>query len=123
MEIASYRDLDAWQQGMCLAESCYGLAKQLPKEELFGLSMQLRKAAVSVPANIAEGYGRDNRGDYVHHLRIAQGSLKEVETHILIAIRVGLITQDRAAPALSQCDRVGRILRALIRSLQRSVRA
>jgi four helix bundle protein len=122
MSGVSYRDLDAWREGMNLAEQCYTLAKQFPKEELFGLTSQVRRAAVSVPANIAEGYGRENRGDYIHHLRIAQESLKELETHILIAVRVRLLTDDGAAVAMAQCDRVGRILRALIRSLQKPAR-
>ncbi len=103
---------------MDLVEECYHLARELPKEELFALGQQIRKASVSIPANIAEGYGRDNRGDYVHHLRIAQGSLKELETHLLIAARVGLTAESRIATPLSNSDRLGRILRSLIRSLE-----
>jgi four helix bundle protein len=67
---------------MDLAVACYDLTRAFPQDELFGMTSQIRRAGASVPATIAEGYGRDNRGDYVHHLRIAQGSLKELETHL-----------------------------------------
>lgn len=94
--IQSYRDLRVWQDGMTLATACYQLTRRFPKEELFGLTTQIRRAASSVPANIAEGHGRENRGEFIQFLRIAQGSLKEVETHILLSVRVGLMmTQPR----------------------------
>ena len=86
--IRSYRDLRVWQEGMSLAEICYGLTKPFPKDELFGMTSQIRRAASSVPANIAEGYGRDSKGDYIQFLRISQGSLKEVETHLILCTRV-----------------------------------
>ncbi|MFT3726450.1 MAG: four helix bundle protein [Terricaulis sp.] len=88
--IRSYRDLVAWQRAMDLAASVYALTKHWPREELYGMTSQTRRAAVSVAANIAEGYGRDNLGSYLQFLRIAQGSLKELETHLLIAKRVGV---------------------------------
>jgi four helix bundle protein len=75
-KIQSYRDLEVWQQGMALAEVCYRITKTFPREEIYGMVSQIRRAAVSVPANIAEGYGRQYRNDYVRFLRIAQGSLK-----------------------------------------------
>ena len=114
-EINSYRDLVAWQQAMDLAVSIYELTRRWPKEELYGLTSQSRRAAASVAANIAEGYGRDNLGSYLQFLRIAQGSLKEVETHLLIAQRVGIA--DDIDPILSQADRVGKVLGGLIRKL------
>ena len=79
---------------------------------------QLRRAAASVPANIAEGYGRESKGAYVHHLRIAQGSLKELETHALLSQRVKLTTAEAITPLMAQCDAVGRMLHGLIRSLE-----
>jgi four helix bundle protein len=82
-EIRSYRDLVAWQQAVDLAASVYMLSQRWPREELYGLTSQARRAAVSVSANIAEGYGRDNLGSYLQFLRIAQGSLKELESHLL----------------------------------------
>jgi four helix bundle protein len=119
-EIRSYRDLKVWQDGMTLVEGCYRFSKELPKEELFGLTSQMRRAAVSVPANIAEGYGRDSKGSYVNFLKTAQGSLKELETHLILAPRLKFGTVDLADRLLAQCETLGRMLRALIRNLQRT---
>src|ERR1700751_2326378 len=80
-EIRSYRDLRVWQEAMTLAEHSYRFSGDLPREELFGLTSQIRRAAASVPANVAEGYRRDSKGAYVNFLKTAQGSLKELETH------------------------------------------
>ncbi len=116
--IQTYQDLVVWKLGMDLAVACYSVTKLLPKEELFGLTSQVRRSAASVPANIAEGYGREHRGEYIHFLQIAQGSLKETETHLMLTVRVGLMTQDQVGPALAVADETGRVLRALIRKLQ-----
>jgi len=116
--IRSYRDLRVWQEGMRLAENCYGLTKAFPKAELFGMTSQIRRAASSVPANIAEGYGRDSKGDYIQFLRISQGSLKEVETHLILCTRVMLLTESEAQSILEHCDLLGKMLHRLIRSLQ-----
>lgn len=105
---------------MALAEGCYRLTKTFPKEEVYGMVAQIRRAAVSVPANIAEGYGREYRNDYIRFLRIAQGSLKELETHLLLALRVELITTKTSQPILAQCESTGKLLRALLRALQKS---
>lgn len=78
-KVQSYRDLEVWRQGMALAEVCYRITKTFPKEEFYGMVSQIRRAAVSIPANIAEGYGREYRNEYIKFLRIAQGSLKELE--------------------------------------------
>ena len=110
-EIRSYRDLKVWQQAMDLAEVCYRLTRGFPKDELYGMVSQIRRAAASVPANIAEGHGRNSRGEYIQFLRVAQGSLKELETHLLLAQRVGLSTEKDVGEIL------GKILRALIRSV------
>lgn len=117
MQIESYRDLEVWKLGMLLAEQCYLLTRAFPKEELFGMTSQIRRAAASIPANIAEGYGRDNTGDYKHMLRIANGSLKELETHILLSVRVGLLAEPASQQPLADADREGRMLRALMRSI------
>ena len=103
---------------MNLAEACYQLTRAFPREELFGLTSQIRPAAASIPANIAEGHGRDNTGNFVQHLRVAQGSLKELETHLLLSERVGLLARENAQAVLVNCDGLGRMMRALIRSLQ-----
>ena len=103
---------------MTLAESCYLLTRRFPREELFGLTSQIRRAAGSVPANIAEGHGRENTGNFIQHLRIAQGSLKELETHLLLAERVDILPATELPSVLSTCESLGKMLRALIRSLQ-----
>ena len=119
--IRSYRDLRVWQEGMATAEACYRLTRQLPGEELYGMTSQIRKASASVPANIAEGHGRATRGEYIQFLRIAQGSVKELETHLLLSSRVGLTKSSSVEPILMQCENLGKMLRALIRSLQRGL--
>jgi four helix bundle protein len=116
--INSYRDLRVWQDAMALAECCYRLTRQFPRDELFGLTSQIRRAAGSIPANIAEGHGRENTGSFVQHLRISQGSLKEMETHLPLADRVGVVPGLDLQPVLAQCESLGKMIRALIRSLQ-----
>jgi four helix bundle protein len=118
--IDSYRDLRVWKEAMDLAVQCYEATKAFPGEEMFGLVTQIRRAASSVPANIAEGYGRESTGSYAHFLRTAQGSLKELETHFLLATRVGLMSEAKSEPLIQQSDVVGRMLRGLIRSIERS---
>lgn len=116
--ITSYRDLIVWQQAMALAASCYKATKSFPASEVYGMTSQIRRSAASIPANIAEGNGRENTGAYIHSLRIAQGSLKELETHVLLAETVELMQKPNAEQLLEACESVGKLLRALIRSLQ-----
>jgi four helix bundle protein len=116
-EIKSYRDLVVWQQAMDLAAKAYAVTRSWPKDELYGLTSQVRRAASSVAANIAEGYGRENRGSYQQFLRIAQGSLKELETHLLISERVGIATNEAIRPLMTDSESVGKLLRLLIRKL------
>jgi four helix bundle protein len=118
--INSYRDLVVWQEAMNLAEGAYKLTAAFPKEEKYGLSSQLRRSAASVPANIAEGYGRDSRGAYVQQLRVAQGSLKEFETHLLLSERVAIVDKLALAPLLAKSEMIGKMLRSLIRSIENS---
>ena len=103
---------------MTLAESFYRLTHRFPRDELFGLTSQIRRAAASVPANIAEGHGRENTGNFVQHLRISQSSLKELETRLLLSERVGTLPTLDLQPVLAQRESLGKMLRALIRSLQ-----
>ncbi|MBJ6133167.1 four helix bundle protein [Ochrobactrum sp. Q0168] len=117
MAVNSYRDLLVWQQAMELVTSIYQLTNSWPKEEIYGLTSQARRAAVSVPANIAEGFGRENRGSYQQFLRIAQGSLKELETHLLIAEQLGYIQKEAIDPMMAASESVGKLLRFLIRKL------
>ncbi|OWY68798.1 hypothetical protein B7486_24045 [cyanobacterium TDX16] len=114
----SYRDLRVWQEGMNLATACYQVTKVFPKEEIYGMTSQIRRSAASIPANIAEGYGREYRAEYIHFLRIAQGSLKELETHLFLSQRVEVVTSQALESLLQQCETVGKMLRSLIRSLE-----
>ena len=114
----SYRDLRVWQDAMSLAEACFRLTRELPKEETYGLASQIRRAAVSIPANIAEGHGREQNGSFVQFLRVAQGSLKELETHLILVERVEMAAPGRVGPLLGNCDTLGRMLRGLIRVRQ-----
>ena len=104
---------------MDLTEVCYLLTRDFPRGEQFGLTSQIRRAAVSIPANIAEGYGREQTGSYAQSLRVAQGSLKELETHLLISRRITLTSATQIEPLLVRCEVVGKMLRGLIRSIQR----
>lgn len=118
MSIQSYRDLRVWQEAMNLAEECYLGTRQFPREELYGMITQIRRSSASIPANIAEGYGRRTRGEYIQFLYIAQGSLKELETHLMLSNRVNLANEQIISPILIHCESVGRLLTALIRSLE-----
>ena len=120
MTIETYRDLRVWRDAMDLAEACYRLTARFPADERFGLTSQIRRASVSIPANIAEGYGRNSKGAYVQFLRVAQGSLKELETHLLLVERLGLAATEAAEPLLASTDALGRMLWALIRSLEQT---
>ena len=117
--VRSYRDLLAWQLGMRLAETAYSVADRLPRHEMYGLGSQLRRAAVSVPANIAEGHGREHLGDYIHHLSIALGSVAEVETLLLLSHRLHTPDPVLLRDAMCAARRAGSLLNALIKSLKR----
>jgi four helix bundle protein len=119
MPAKSYRDLETWQEAMNLVETCYKLTASLPGDEKFGLVSQIRRAAVSIPANIAEGYGRSHRGDYLHHLSMAGGSLAELETLLTVAGRLKLLSREDLMPAWEQTQRVARLLTRLRQSLQK----
>jgi four helix bundle protein len=114
--IRSYEDLRVWQEGIALCETVYRLTQSFPDDERFGLTSQLRRASVSVPSNIAEGWGRGSRVDYIRFLRIARGSLYEVRTQLIISQRVGLVAD--VDPALRSADDLRRMLVGLIRSLE-----
>lgn len=114
----SYRELKVWQLGMDVVVSVYAMTKEYPADERFGLCSQLQRAAVSIPANIAEGQARDSTKDYLRHLSIARGSLAEVETFITLARRLKYISEDREQDALSTLDELSRMLRGLQRSLR-----
>ena len=104
---------------MSIAEGVYRLTAGFPKDEVYGMTSQIRRSAASIAANIAEGHGREGSASFIQFLRISQGSLKELETHLLLAVRVGIVQASEIDPFLVQCDELGRMLRSLIRAIQR----
>ena len=116
--LQSYRELRVWNRAVDLVELSYRICKKLPTDERYGLISQIRRAAVSVPANIAEGYGRRRRGDYLQHLSIANGSLKELETHFLICRRLGHLTPADIQSPLELAGEVGKMLGSMVRRLE-----
>ncbi|MEN1680708.1 MAG: four helix bundle protein [Planctomycetota bacterium] len=119
VRLAGYRDLEVWQAAMELVEEVYALTTAFPDEEKFGLVSQLRRAAVSVPSNIAEGHGRQSQGDMGRFASIARGSLSELETQVILAQRLGLSDDFATKQILDQADEVGRMLGGLIRSTRK----
>ena len=117
MPLRSYRDLVVWQRSMELAEELYRICARLPRYETFGIAGRIRRAAASIPANIAEGYGREYRADYVKHLSIAQGSLAEVETLVMISVRIGHMEPPLVLRACDLSDEVGRMLTVMLKRL------
>ena len=115
--VKSYKDLKVWGKAMDLAVESYRLTKLLPKSEMFGLMAQIRRAAVSIPANLAEGHGRDHLGDYLHHLSIANGSLMELETHLPIIRRLYTMETELQV-AFAMTDELSRMLSGLTNRLK-----
>ncbi len=115
---SSYRDLMVWQRSMDLVEGVYTTTRTWPKEELYGLTAQVRRAAVSVPSNIAEGQGRSSTKEFLHHLSISRGSLLEVETQLIVAQRLGYLSLQTAERLLDYSAEVSRLLSGLMRSLR-----
>ena len=118
MKIQSYRDLLVWRKAMDLVVYCYRFVGDLPKNETYGLISQIQRAAISIPANIAEGHGRDHMGDYLRHLSIANGSLMELETHLLLIGRLGYHSENDAEALIAKCSEVGKMLAGLSKSLR-----
>jgi four helix bundle protein len=115
--VQGYRDLKVWQKAMELAELAYRLARLMPKEEQYRITAQMLRSAASVPANIAEGYQRATRRDYAHFISIAQGSLAETQTFLVLATRVGLLSESSSGPALLLADELSRMLYSLRKKL------
>ncbi|MFZ5453328.1 MAG: four helix bundle protein [Thermodesulfobacteriota bacterium] len=116
--VRSYQDLMAWQKAMDLVTEVYKITHEFPREEIFGLTSQLRRAAVSVPSNITEGQGRSSRKEFLYFLGNAKGSLSEVETKVLIARNLGYIDKEGINDLLNHAAEVGRILNGLMASLR-----
>ena len=113
----SHRDLEVWTDGVALVRGVYEVTRTWPSEERFGLTSQIRRAAVSVPSNVAEGWGRHKKGEFDQFLQYARGSLFEVETQLVIAVEIGLSQRADVADLLQQVDVLSRRLLALRRSL------
>ena len=119
MKVRNYQELIAWQKAMDLVETVCETSKSFPREEVYGLTTQLRRAAVSIPSNIAEGQGRRTTADFLRHLSIAYGWLREVETQALIAARLHYLTKGKCQEVLMMAGEVGRLLNGLMSSLAR----
>jgi four helix bundle protein len=113
MSLKSYRDLKVWQAAVDLVTDVYRLTAEFPKNEVFGLSSQIQRAAVSVPSNIAEGHARNSDNEFNRFLGIALGSLAELETQLIITERLRYIESDRINPVLTRCDDIGKMIRGL----------
>jgi len=120
-EIQSYRDLIVWQKPMDLATACHVASRGSPKEELFSLTNQIRRAGLRIAANIAEGHGRHSRKEFLYFLSVARGSLAELETHLLVAARLHYRTPETVDRLVSQGDEVIRLLAGLRRSIEARV--
>lgn len=119
MSGASHRDLRIWQVAMALANDCYTLARRLPREEAFGLTFQIRKAAGSVPANIAEGYGRYTKKELIRYVNIANGSLVELDTHFELALRAGYLALEEVEPLRVRFKELGGMMYAFKAAVRR----
>lgn len=117
MAIKSYQDLIVWQKAMDLAEAIYAATRMFPREEIYGLSSQLRRSAVSIPSNIAEGHGRQSTREFLHHLSITRGSLNELETQVILAQRLGYIDDTSLQRINVLINEVGRLLGGLMNAL------
>jgi four helix bundle protein len=116
-KVRCYKDLIVWQKSVLLVEQVYKLTKTFPHEELYGIVSQMRRAAVSIPANIAEGQGRNSRKEFAYFLSISRGSLAELETLIVLSNRMKYISEAALKDIVQQCDETGRLLTGLHRSL------
>jgi len=121
MTVKNYQELVAWQKAMDLVEDVYKLTKHFPREELYALTSQIRRAAVSVPSNIAEGQGRRTTSDFLRHLSIAYGSLREVETQAMIAQRLKYVAGANVKSVIDRAGDVGRLLNGLMSALEKRI--
>ncbi|ERI64557.1 TIGR02436 family protein [Capnocytophaga sp. oral taxon 863 str. F0517] len=115
--IKDFKDLILWQRAMDLVVEVYNLVKRIPKEELFALSDQIRRAVISIPSNIAEGQGRNSSKEFIHFLSIAKGSKAELETQLLLCVRINYLTESEIEKAMSLIEEVGKMLNSLQKKL------
>ncbi|MGA7501516.1 MAG: four helix bundle protein [Isosphaeraceae bacterium] len=122
MSVRHYQELIVWQKAMDLVLLVYGATSGFPQKEVFGLTNQLRRAAVSIPSNIAEGQGRKTTRDFVHYLSISNGSLQELETQVILASRLNYIDEVQQTEILDRSAEVGRLINGLKKSLTKDDR-
>ena len=116
--IKSYKGLIVWQKAMEMVENIYALTQSLPKDELFALTNQIRRAAISVPSNIAEGYGRQSKKEYQQFLSIANGSVCEIETQLLLCVRLGYLTEENTRETFQLLSEIGKMIIAIKQKLK-----
>lgn len=121
MIVQSYQDLIVWQKAMEVTADIYCLVKKLPTSELHSLSNQMRRAAVLIPSNIAEGQARNSTKEFIHFLAIARGSKAELETQLLLCVKMGYLTDQDILPAMNLLSKVGKMINALMKSLNSKV--
>jgi four helix bundle protein len=112
--LKSYRELEVWKRSRVLVKNIYKFTARLPKDEKFGLISQMRSAAISIPGNMAEGYGRIHAGDYIHHLSMARGSLYELETYLILIVDLEFFSKAEITPLWKEVDEINRMLSKLI---------
>jgi four helix bundle protein len=122
MKIKSFRDLRVWQLSMELVELVYRLTREFPKNEIYGLTSQLQRAAISIPSNIAEGHTREHTKEYLHHLSMAQASLAELDTQLEIATRLEYVSRSQLVSLIDRVVALGKQMYALRNSLLRSMK-
>lgn len=123
MSITDYRDLIVWQKGMALTKEVYVVSSHFPKTETYGLVSQIRRAAVSIPSNIAEGQGRNSDGDFVRFMAIANGSLREVETQLFLGVQLNFVEESQIRRCLEICNEVAKLLHGLSTKIQSRIEA
>ena len=119
-KLTSYRELIVWQKSMNLAERCYRMTRRFKRDDQLVLGHEIRKSCVSIPSNIAEGFGRHYTSEYIHHLRYSSGSSNELQTQVELSKRVEIVTPTEAEILIADAEEIGRMLHGLIGSLQRT---
>lgn len=117
MTVNSYKDLKVWQRSIQFCKSLYKLTSDFPKEELYGLTAQIRRCAISIPSNIAEGHARNYTNDYIRFISIALGSVAELETQLILAIELNYAKKEQTKELLTELSEIGKMLNGLKKSL------
>jgi four helix bundle protein len=121
-KLNSYRELLVWQKSMNLADRCYRMTRRFKRDDQLVLGHEIRKSCVSIPSNIAEGFGRHYTPEYIHHLRFSSGSSNELQTQVELSKRVEIVGAEEAAMLIADAEEIGRMLHGPIGSLERTSR-